>query len=77
MLIEYVSFLKYLFPNLTIYALIAISVYIPTAIIVGYFHRTKQLKTDIVLQAERNPYLREILERLERIERELVKNDIH
>jgi len=68
-LVEYVTFLERLFPNLTFYAIIGLIIYVPTATIVGYFHRTKQLKTDMTLAQEQNPYTLEILEKLERIER--------
>jgi ABC-type bacteriocin/lantibiotic exporter with double-glycine peptidase domain len=71
LLIEHVPFLESLFPNLTTYAAIALTVYVPIAVLVGHFHRKRQLRTDIVLQAEQNPYLLEILERLKRIEEKL------
>jgi len=70
-LIEYVSSLKFLFPRLHIYAAAALLVYIPLAIIVGHLHRKRQLKTDISMVMEQNPYIMEILKRVRRIEKML------
>jgi hypothetical protein len=68
LLVEYIPFLKMLFPSFTIYILILIICYPPTAIIIGRIHRKKQLKTDIMIQIEQNPVIQEILYRIRRIE---------
>jgi len=70
-LVEYVGFLKFLFPRLSIYIFVTVLIYIPLAIAVGHLHRKKQLKTDISLQMEQNPYIMEILEKVRRIEKML------
>jgi len=73
LLIEYVVILHFTFPNLTVYAVVAFVIYIPVAVAVGHLHRSKQLRTDVVMVSEKNPYFLEILERLERIECEVKK----
>jgi hypothetical protein len=74
LLIERILVLEDIFPNLTIYAAFIILIYIPSATLIGHYHRKKQLKVDVSLQAEQNPYLIEILERLKNIEEKL-END--
>lgn len=71
LLIEYVTALESAFQNLTVYAITTLIIYVPIAVGIGHFHKSKQLKTDVVLVSEKNPYLLEILEKLERIEQKL------
>ena len=75
LLVEQVPFLENVFPTLIIYFIVALIIYIPLAIVVGHFHRTRQLKTDITLSQEQDPYLKIILESLKRIEKKLADDD--
>jgi len=69
-LIAYVPFLESFFSNLWFYTLCTL-IFIPLFTIIGHLHRKKQLRTDIILQMEQNPFVEEVLERLERIEKKL------
>jgi len=75
LLVEQVPFLETVFPNLTLYFIVALLTYIPLSIFVGHFHRTRQLKTDITLSQEQDPYLKVILESLKRIEKKIAEAD--
>ena len=57
LLIERVSYFKEIFPELWIFALLFISIYIPTAILIGYWHRRTQLSVEATLGMEQNPLL--------------------
>ena len=48
------------FSNLTTFALIFTSIYIPLAIIIGYWHRTTQLKVETDIKFLRNKLLSEV-----------------
>jgi hypothetical protein len=67
LLVEQLPFLANIFPSLSIYVASTITIYIPIAILVGHIHKVKQLKTDLEMSAERNPYTLEIMDRLQRI----------
>jgi hypothetical protein len=45
-----------LFPELWIFALLFIVLYIPTAIIIGYWHRHTQLKVENTITMQQNPF---------------------
>ena len=64
LLIERIGFFKELFPRLSLYIIFFIIIYPPLAILMGYLHRKKQLKTEQFLIGMMNPYTMEILERL-------------
>jgi len=57
--------------ELSFWILITVTCYVPLSIIVGHLHQTKQLKTDMVMATEVNPYFTQILEALKRIEERL------
>jgi hypothetical protein len=61
-----VPFLK---ENLVVYALLMVSIYIPFATLAGRFHNKKVLPNDGKIASGCNPYTKEMLERLERIEK--------
>ena len=57
LLIERVSYFKEIFPELWIFALLFISIYIPTAILIGYWHRKTQLKIETTIIQQQNPLM--------------------
>ena len=70
-LVNEVSLLHTLFPSLLHFTFFGAIIYIPLAIYVGHLHNIRQLKTDITIQADRNPYLQKILAELEEIKQKL------
>ena len=72
-LIEGIPLLKFIFPDVTLYLVLMPLVYVPLAILIGHYHRKSQIKIDSALSAQENPYMMEILSRLENIE-SAVKN---
>ena len=57
LLIEKIPMFQDLFPNLSIFVLLFLSFYIPTAIIIGFWHRKTQLKVETTLTMQQNPVL--------------------
>jgi len=55
LLIERVEVLEEIFPNLWIFIIVFILLYIPIAIAVGAWHRRTQLKVDIEVAIRQNP----------------------
>ena len=55
LLIEKIPLFQDLFPNLSIFVLLFLSFYIPTAIIIGFWHRKTQLKVETTLTMQQNP----------------------
>ena len=64
MLIEKIPFFKELIPELWIFALIFILVYIPAAILVGVWHRRTQLRVETTLVNQQNPVLAKMIRTL-------------
>jgi hypothetical protein len=56
LLIEKVSFFKELVPELWIFTLFFLALYIPIAIIIGYWHRHTQLKIEQTISMQQNPF---------------------
>lgn len=56
LLIEKVSFFQEIFPDLWIFAIIFLAVYIPASIIIGYWHRRTQLKIENTIHMQENPF---------------------
>ncbi len=56
LLIEKVSFFKELVPELWIFTLLFLALYIPAAIIIGYWHRHTQLKIEQTISMQQNPF---------------------
>jgi hypothetical protein len=70
-LIAQIPFLSNIFSSIVLFAVFGAVIYVPLAILVGHWHRNKQLETDVVVQAEKNPYYTQILIKLEEIEKKL------
>ena len=61
LLIEKVTFIKELIPELWIFVLIFIAIYIPMAIILGFWHRKTQLKVEATIITQQNPILAKMI----------------
>ena len=57
MLIEKVVFFKELFPELWFFAILFILCYIPSAVLIGFWHRKTQLRVETTLVNQQNPVL--------------------
>jgi len=56
LLIEKVPFLQNIVPELWIFAIVFLAVYIPTSIIIGFWHRKTQIKVETTLSMHQNPF---------------------
>jgi hypothetical protein len=51
-----VSWVFDIFPNISVFALVFVSTYIPLAVLIGhYIHRKRQMQTELVLSSLQNP----------------------
>jgi hypothetical protein len=57
LLIERVAIFKELIPELWIFAVLFISIYIPAAILIGLWHRKTQLRVETTLIQQQNPIM--------------------
>ena len=57
LLIERIPFLQDIVPELWIFAILFLLLYIPTSIIIGFWHRKTQLKVDTTLGMYQNPFV--------------------
>ena len=57
LLIERVSFLQEIIPELWIFVTLFLLVYVPAAIIIGFWHRKTQLRVETTILMEQNPFL--------------------
>ena len=64
LLIEKITIFKELIPELWIFALIFISIYIPAAILIGVWHRRTQLRVETTLVNQQNPVLAKMIRTL-------------
>jgi len=64
LLIERVAIFKDLIPELWIFALMFILLYVPTAIIIGFWHRRTQLRVETTLVNQQNPVLAKMIRTL-------------
>ncbi len=64
LLIEKVIVFKELIPELWMFALLFIVIYIPLATIVGYWHRRTQLRVETTLVNQQNPILARMMRTL-------------
>lgn len=55
LLIERVESLNEIFPNLWVFAIVFILLYIPVAVLIGAWHRRTQLKVDMEVAIRQNP----------------------
>jgi len=54
--IERVPFLEDIFSNLWVFALFFVVIYIPAAILVGYWHKKTQMKVEMEVLGRQNPF---------------------
>ena len=64
LLIEKVGIFKELIPELWMFAIIFISLYIPAAILIGLWHRRTQLRVETTLVNQQNPLLAKMIRTL-------------
>ena len=64
LLIEKVTFLQELVPELWMFAALFIVIYIPLATIIGYWHRRTQLRVETTLVNQQNPILARMMRTL-------------
>jgi uncharacterized protein YneF (UPF0154 family) len=64
LLIEKVGIFKELIPDLWLFAVLFIVIYVPAAIIIGYWHRKTQLRVDSTLIQQQNPILAKMVRTL-------------
>jgi len=57
LLIERVTAFKEIFPELWIFATLFILIYIPSAILIGFWHRKTQLRVETTLIQQQNPLM--------------------
>ena len=57
LLIEKVAFIKELIPELWLFVILFIAIYIPAAIIIGFWHIKTQLRVEATLITQQNPIL--------------------
>jgi len=57
LLIEKIPFLQGIVPELWIFMVLFISIYIPASILIGFWHRKTQLRVETTLQNQENPML--------------------
>jgi len=57
LLIEKVTYFKEIIPELWIFAVLFISIYLPASILIGYWHRKTQLKIETTLIQQQNPLM--------------------
>jgi hypothetical protein len=55
LLIEKVAFFKELIPELWIFAILFLVIYIPAAILIGAWHRKTQLRVEATIMVQANP----------------------
>ena len=64
LLIEKITIFKELIPELWIFALIFILIYIPAAILIGVWHRRTQLRVETTIMNQQNPVLAKMIRTL-------------
>ena len=64
LLIERVTLFKELVPELWIFAVVFILIYIPAATLIGYWHRKTQLRVETTLVQQQNPVLAKMIRTL-------------
>jgi len=64
LLIERVSVFKDLIPELWIFALLFILIYLPASTLIGFWHRRTQLRVETTLVQQQNPLLAKMIRTL-------------
>jgi len=54
--IERIPFLEDVFSNLWVFAIFFVIIYVPTAVLVGYWHKKTQMKIEMEILARQNPF---------------------
>lgn len=57
LLIEKITFLQEIIPDLWMFAILFLIVYVPAAILIGYWHRKTQLRVETTMIQQQNPVL--------------------
>ena len=57
LLIEKITFLQEIIPDLWMFAIVFLIVYVPAAILIGYWHRKTQLRVETTMIQQQNPVL--------------------
>ena len=57
LLIEKITFLQEILPDLWMFAIVFLIVYVPAAILIGYWHRKTQLRVETTMIQQQNPVL--------------------
>ncbi len=55
--IERVPFLEDIFSNLWVFAIFFVLVYVPAAVLVGFWHKRTQMKVEMEIMARQNPFI--------------------
>ena len=64
LLIERVTIFKELVPDLWMFAILFILVYLPAAVLIGFWHRRTQLRVETTLIHQQNPILAKMIRTL-------------
>lgn len=64
LLIEKIPFLKGIVPELWIFVVVFLAFYIPSSIIIGFWHRKTQLKVEQTLTLQQNPFIAKLFRTL-------------
>jgi uncharacterized protein YneF (UPF0154 family) len=64
LLIEKIAIFKDLIPELWVFALMFILLYVPAAILIGFWHRRTQLRVETTLVNQQNPVLAKMIRTL-------------
>jgi len=64
LLIEKIPIFNSIFPDLWIFALLFIVIYVPLAVIIGIWHRKTQLKVETTIMNQQNPILAKMIRTL-------------
>ena len=70
-LVTQIPVLQSLFSSIAYFTVVFVIVYIPVTVYVGHLHNRKQLPTDLTVAAEKNPIYLTILEKLDKLEKQL------
>jgi len=70
-LISQIPMLKSLFSSIAYFAVIFVIAYVPFTVYIGHLHMRKQLPTDLTVSGEKNPFYVMVLEKLDKIEKEI------
>ena len=64
LLIEKITIFKELVPDLWIFAIVFLIIYVPAAILIGFWHRRTQLRVETTMIQQQNPVLARMIRTL-------------